>query len=288
MSRVVEKIIRGDAGLAASLKRKVENPVEELAAALGKAVEKSTQGIDSFAVFFSGGLDSSLVAKLCENLSKRAVLYSAGMKGSKDFDYVQRAKAHFKSEIKYRELALQEVEAYAKKVVAAIKDASPMQVAIGAPLYALCEAAAGDGLNLALCGQGGDELFAGYQRYLRMGEKELEEALLHDLTHLYPANLKRDLAIAEANRVRLLSPYLDEEVVSIAVSLPPSLKIKNGVRKYVLREVAKKASLPEFIAAREKKALQYSTGVDRALRGLAKKNGKTIEQYLRELAPSCE
>lgn len=283
MSDKIERIIRGDAALVESLRREVENPVDELAAALENAIQKSTRGIDFFAIFFSGGLDSSLAAKICEKLGKRHVLCATGVKGSKELEYIRKAKDYFKSEIKFYEIEECEIETYAKKVIAAIKDASPMQVAIGIPLYALCEAAARDGIKAALVGQGGDELFAGYQRYTRMGEEELQKALLHDLTHLYEANLKRDLAIAQANGVELRLPFLDEDVVSIALSLPSSLKIKNDTRKYILREVAKKEGLPEFIAVREKKAMQYSTGVDRALRRLAKKNNKSLPQYLQEL-----
>ncbi len=283
MSDKIERIVRGDAALVESLRREVENPVDELAAALENAIQKSTRGIDFFAIFFSGGLDSSLAAKICEKLGKRHVLCATGVKGSKELEYIRKAKDYFKSEIKFYEIEECEIETYAKKVVSAIKDASPMQVAIGIPLYALCEAAARDGIKAALVGQGGDELFAGYQRYTRMGEEELQKALLHDLTHLYEANLKRDLAIAQANGVELRLPFLDEDVVSIALSLPSSLKIKNGTRKYILCEVAKKEGLPEFIAVREKKAMQYSTGVDRALRRLAKKNNKSLPQYLQEL-----
>jgi asparagine synthase (glutamine-hydrolysing) len=48
------------------------------------------------------------------------------------------------------------------------------------------------------------------------------------------------------------------------------LKIKNGVRKYILRELARKRGLPEEICSREKKAIQYSTGINKAVKRIVK------------------
>ncbi|HDY73876.1 MAG TPA: asparagine synthase, partial [Euryarchaeota archaeon] len=63
----------------------------------------------------------------------------------------------------------------------------------------------------------------------------------------------------------------DESVVELGLQIPVSLKIKSGVRKYVLREVAKNRGLPKSIWSREKKAIQYSTGVDKRVKKIIKK-----------------
>lgn len=256
--------------------------VTDLEAAIAGAVARVTHGSEKFGILFSAGLDSSLIAKVCEDLGKKPTLYSATMQASQEIAHIEKASEFF-NEIKIRAIRVDEVESYAKKVIAAANSSSAIHVGIGIPFYIACEEAKKDRHRLVLLGQGADELFAGYHRYLKMSERELEEALTKDLEKLKKIDLKRDTAIARQNSLELRFPYLDGEVVEIALKIPIKLKIKNGVRKYILREVARKRGLPEFICAREKKAVQYSTGVDKALRKLAKEKGKSIEEYLRSL-----
>jgi asparagine synthase (glutamine-hydrolysing) len=75
-----------------------------------------------------------------------------------------------------------------------------------------------------------------------------------------------------ANAVELRVPYLDREVVELALRIAPELKVHNSVRKYILRLAAGKL-LPEELAMKEKKAAQYSSGIYSAIEKLAKKNG---------------
>ena len=46
-------------------------------------------------------------------------------------------------------------------------------------------------------------------------------------------------------------PFLDEELVDLANSIPSSLKYKNGITKYILRKMARKY-LPETVVYRKK------------------------------------
>jgi asparagine synthase (glutamine-hydrolysing) len=140
-----------------------------------------------------------------------------------------------------------------------------------------------DGLKVVIAGQGADELFAGYRRYLRVSGAGLEEELLMDIERIAEVKLQRDDAIAMANSLELRVPYLDREVVGIALGLSADYKIKEGRRKHILRLVARKKGLPEFIVERGKKAVQYSTGVEKALRMLAKENDNSVEGYLKSI-----
>lgn len=256
--------------------------VRELDVAIAGAVARTIHCSEKFGILFSAGLDSSLIAKICEDLGKKSTLYSVGMKGCAELVQIEKAREFF-NEIKVREINIDEIESYARKVIAAINSSSAMHVGIGIPLYIACEEAKKDRYKLVLLGQGADELFAGYNRYLRMSQDELEKALRSDLEELLKVNILRDIAIAGANSLELGVPYLDSEVVKVALSIPAELKIKDGIRKYILREVARKRGLPEFVCVREKKAVQYSSGVDKALRKIAKEKGKSIEEYLRSL-----
>jgi len=86
--------------------------------------------------------------------------------------------------------------------------------------------------------------------------------------------------------VELRLPYIDREVIRFALSLPVNLKIDSvddHLRKRVLRHVAKNLGIPEFIVERTKKAVQYATGVDKALRELARRRGLTQQDYIKQV-----
>ena len=90
-------------------------------------------------------------------------------------------------------------------------------------------------------------------------------------------------------------PYVDREVVRYALSLPPNLNIASAgdpLRKRVLRQVVKNLGVADFIANRPKKAVQYATGVDKALKELARTRGLSKQDYImqvfRRIYPSWE
>jgi asparagine synthase (glutamine-hydrolysing) len=258
--------------------KKVKTPLEELERALTSAVEKRTRNVKA-GLLFSAGLDSSLLAGIAKELGREPALYTAGLEGCLDFKYAERAEECF--EVRYKVIGEDELPRYARKVIYAIEEFNAMKVCVGIPLYAACEAAREDGLKVVLSGQGADELFAGYYRYLSMSMEELEKALLEDFTRIAEVNLQRDDAVAMANSVELRLPYLDREVVRVALGLPLEYKIKDGRRKHILRLLARRKGLPEFMVERDKKAVQYASGVEKALRRLAKEAGKTLEGYLK-------
>ena len=251
---------------------------EALFNAIESAVKK--RRYDPCAVAFSGGLDSSLIAALCE----KTELYSVAMKGSHDLHQTKRAAQlqGLGDRLHLHELTIEELENAIPDVKRAIESADPLKVSIAMPLYFASKDAHLDGIRVMLSGQGADELFAGYKRYESMRPDELEEALRNDLDKIAQNNLERDDAAAMANAVELRVPYLDREVVKTALGISPELKIRHGIRKYVLRKAAARV-LPEELVYKEKKAAQYSSGIYSALEKLAKKNGfRSLRMYLED------
>ncbi|MBU4492196.1 MAG: asparagine synthetase B [Euryarchaeota archaeon] len=250
--------------------------------AIEHAVEK--RRYTHFALAFSGGLDSSIIAALCPE----AELYSVGLAGSHDINQTIRAAQllGLSDKLHVHELTIEEVESAIPDVIRAIESSDPLKVSIALPLFFASKRARNDGIRVMLSGQGADELFAGYRRYESMSHAELEFALKKDLDNIAENNLERDDAVTMANAVLLRVPYLDSEVVELALRIAPELKVHNSVRKYILRLAARKI-LPHELVFKEKKAAQYSSGIYSALTKLARKKGYRKEQslgrYLEEL-----
>ncbi len=253
---------------------------EALFNAIGRAVRKRTYS--PCAIAFSGGLDSSLIAALCPE----AELYSVGMAGSHDIMQTKKAARilGLDDKLHLHELTMGEVESAIPDIIRAIESEDPLKVSIALPLFFASKDAHRDCIRVMLSGQGADELFAGYRRYESMGHEELEHALRCDLDDIAMNNLERDDAAAMANSVEFRVPYLDREVIELALRIAPELKVHDGVRKYILRLCARRI-LPDELAYKEKKAAQYSSGIYSSIRKLAGKNGfKGVREYLENAA----
>ncbi len=253
---------------------------ESLAAeALFNTIERAMEKrrYKPYAVAFSGGLDSSLIAAL----AYEPELYSAGMAGSHDAQQAKRAAMllGLSDRLHFHELPMDELESTVPHVIRAIESSDPLKVSIALPLFFASKDAHSNGIRVMLSGQGADELFAGYKRYESLDAHELESALRKDLENIAENNLERDDAATMANAVELRVPFLDKEVVKLALRIAPELKIHNGMRKYILRLAAGKI-LPDELAFKEKKAAQYSSGIYSALLKIARKNGYYGERAL--------
>jgi asparagine synthase (glutamine-hydrolysing) len=250
--------------------------------AIERAVEKRRYKPSALA--FSGGLDSSIIAALCPDVE----LYSVGMAGSHDIMQTKKAAKllGLSDKLHLHELTLNEVESALPDVIRAVESGDPLKVSIAMPLFIASKDAHNNGIRVMLSGQGADELFAGYKRYESMNPAELELMLRKDLDNIAENNLERDDAVTMANAVELRVPYLDMEVVELALRIAPELKVHNGIRKYILRLAAKKL-LPDELVFKEKKAAQYSSGIYSALLKLVRKNGfmgeRALGKYLEEI-----
>ena len=227
-------------------------------------------------VLFSGGLDSSLIAHLASRYSD-VVLYTAGTENSPDLEWARKASDILGLELREYVFTEEDVEEALREIMFAIEEPNAMNLAIGVPLYFATKLAGMDGVKVLLSGQGADELFGGYAKYL-----ERPELMERDLEELAERNLARDDKIAMINGVEGRFPYLALPVVTAALNTPQDLKVRDGIRKFVLKKAAEKLGLPKEIAESEKKAAQYGSGAQKILKKVGKKRGLSP----RELAES--
>ncbi|AKB46924.1 Asparagine synthetase (glutamine-hydrolyzing) [Methanosarcina sp. Kolksee] len=267
-----------------------------LRTALEKAVEirlTKTAGIA-----FSGGIDSTFLAALAKNIDPSISLYAVGLPNSHDLAQAQLAAeiAGMSDSLKTHLLSPEEIKAAIPDVIYSTESTDPMKIAIGLPLYFVAKTAKEDGKRVLLTGQGADELFGGYSRhegFLEQGPEVLDRAIYSDLKNISTINLERDDMVTMANSVELRVPFLDKEVIKTGLAISPELKVLKRdslyIRKYILRKAAD-SLLPSELLWKEKKAIQYGTGVQKILdrlareAGFSKKEGNHIEKYLKQVA----
>lgn len=233
-----------------------------MARMIGGAVESTVSGEKRVAVAFSGGVDSSVLAK-CAARTADVVACAAFTEGAWD-----EARSRQAARSLGVELATVEVtpESAARELLRMDLPYHPtlMDRSLWC-LYALvAQEARRKGASVILLGQLADELFGGYAKY--------EEALLKGPSG--SAETMMDLDAGEyAKRGKLretgaCSPWAEprfpyEMLADYARSLPISYKIRGGVRKAVLREAAGLLGVPVELSSAPKKAAQYSSGIQK-------------------------
>ncbi len=243
MRELVQKIIE-------TLKKLIENNVDEKSA-----------------LAFSAGLDSSILAMVLKLCEKDFIAYSVATNYSKDIEYVEKSKS-FLDNIKIIHLEEEDIKNASKIVLEKIPRKSRMDLSIAICFYYVSMHAKDDGCRILITAQGADELFGGYYKYLRCEKNLLENVMEEDFKKCISIDYIRDKSMAEMFGLKYFAPFSTNDMYLLAKRIPIEYKIRNGTRKYILREVAKNLGLPDFIYNREKKALQYSTGIERIIKRL--------------------
>ena len=265
-----------------------EGDVAKIDKMLRLSLIKRVEGLSELGVIFSGGLDSSYLAlllkEISENVPLKIKLYAVGAKDSKDVESAIYASKFLNMDLEICEVTEELVREALPDVVNAIGDNNLMKVGVGLTTYFATKMVAEDGLKVAISGQGADELFGGYKRYLKsFVDGTLNYDLRMDMSNMYHVNLERDDACSMLNGVELRLPFLDKTLVELVLNIQDNKKIvsmHDDMRKSILRKLAFEEGLDYEIAYRPKKAAQYGTGIDKILRKKIIKD-TDISQYLK-------
>jgi asparagine synthase (glutamine-hydrolysing) len=222
-------------------------------------------------VLVSGGIDSSIIAYFVNKYFPEALFLTLNSKKGTDLPFVKLLMEKLEREavvVNVEEMNIDIARAEVEKTLdSALIPKNKMQVALGLVYYYLFKQANWLGINTVLTGQGPDILLGGYNKYaVALGEgRGLKDEIVKDLP-LLEVDKKRDGSIGKNWEINIINPYLEKQFVDFALSVPEALLISNGIEKYISRLVGKVVGLPESIVARPKKAMQYSTGVQKFLK----------------------
>ena len=212
----------------------------------------------------SGGVDSSLVAVLA-GLPCIAV----GVPGSQDLVAAEKTAEILGLALTIKEIEEDEIRTALDIVLGLIPRITPLDVEIGITGYFITELAKKCGATRILTGQAADELFGGYARYGR--SLDLRADLAADFAGL-ALQRERDSAVASYFGVWYSLPFMDERVVRSSRMFAQGELVSGDLRKIALRKMATD-HLPDEIAWKPKKAMQYGSGVSSLLAKIAKREG---------------
>jgi len=184
------------------------------------------------AVLLSGGLDSSLITTIAAGLmgdGKKLHTFNISFADAVGTDqaYARLARDHL-SNVHHKEVTFtfQEGLEALPHVIECLETYDPVSVRAGVPLYLLSKHIKSLGFKVILCGEGADEVFAGYRLFeaFRPRNSADEEAfhseLCRRLQHIDTSELQRVDRCTSAHGLEARVPFLDLAFVSAAMQFP--------------------------------------------------------------------
>ena len=256
---------------------------------LVESVSIQTMGLNAIAAGFSGGLDSTVLAKIAKDAGVDTLLVTVGIGRTPEMGVAESTARVIGLPIVMKQLSKNDVAESLDRALWLVEEPSLMKVSIALAMHWTAQVALKNGRCVVILGQGSDELFGGYKRFATIlgesGAEACEEAILESIRNAHEANYQRDEQAVSPLRAELRLPFVTRKITGLASRVPLSMKVRSSsdnLRKWILRDVAIKLGIPSEIAMRPKKAIHHASGIEKTIREIAKRHRLTPSTYLEE------
>ncbi|MFH1523616.1 MAG: asparagine synthase-related protein [Chloroflexota bacterium] len=216
--------------------------------------------------WLSGGLDSSAIAALARPHLDTLHTFSGGLAGAPDLEYARQMADYLHTEHHEVIVTVVDLLKVLPEVIYHMESFDALLIRSTLMNYLVAKDAS-QFVGSAFSGEGGDELFGGYEYLKDLLSQKLPDELLDITGRLHNTALQRVDRSASAHGLVIYVPLLDLDVVDFALRTPADLKIKrNGglIEKYVFR-LAMQGRLPDEILWRPKSKFWEGAGVEALL-----------------------
>ena len=244
----------------------IENKLHsEIQKSISKSITDKKIGIA-----FSGGVDSTLIAKICSNLGFDITLLTIGFPYSHDISFANDVNSHLKFNHKILEIDEKTFMNIASKINKKISSNNLSWNENCIAFYYVAKLAQSLDIKTVVTANGIDELFCGYNAY-----RETIDAGEDKVLELMDSKIENEIKMMKAVNditsefgVQIIQPLLSEKFIEYAKTIPISKKISGKddlIRKHIIRKLALEIGIPEISANKRKKALQYGSLIHKAL-----------------------
>ncbi len=210
--------------------------------------------------WLSGGIDSSLLAAVARQYTDVFHTFTAGLPGAPDVEYAQIVADHIQSKHHALVVTLEDLLDILPDVIYHLESFDAWLVRSSILNYLVAKISS-DYVPTVISGEGGDELFAGYEYLKSLDPSELGDELLDITSQLHNTALQRVDRCASAHGIVAQVIFLNPSVVDYAIRIPPEYKLKAGVEKWILRQSIFD-SLPDVITNRGKAKFWEGAGIE--------------------------
>lgn len=234
-----------------------------------RSIKNSTNS-KKIGIAFSGGVDSSVLAKICSNIGYEIVLLTIGFEGSHDIEFSKEISTLLRFKHVVDIISLESFSEVARKIRNTIKTENLSWNENCIAFYYVSKLAKNYGIETVFTSNGIDELFCGYDAY-REAIDEGEKAVIVLMNKKLDNEIQMMNAVNTVSSefgVTILQPFLSKEFVEFAKTIPIDEKIKDKddlIRKHIVRKLALTIEVPKESALKRKKALQYGSLIHKNL-----------------------
>ncbi|MCC6012851.1 MAG: asparagine synthase C-terminal domain-containing protein [Candidatus Verstraetearchaeota archaeon] len=209
-------------------------------------------------ILLSGGIDSSLLAIITSKYFKIYSITAIFNKGDDEkYSVIVSKKLGIKHKI--RKYGLEEAINAIRDIIKITKTFDHIEIRNDISIYIALKEFKEEGIRKVITGDGGDELFAGYDYMISMNREELSKYTEFLIKNWYFSSG----IIGKALGIEIIQPFLNEEIIEFAKKIPYEWKInkKNGkvYGKWILRCILDNFGFSE-IAWRDKQPIEIGSG----------------------------
>lgn len=239
-------------------------------------------------LLFSGGIDSTFIAYVLQDLGIEFTCYTAKLEGgniaeAEDLIYATEIAQKYNLNLKIASVKTSNLENEVKEVIKLVESREYIKTSVALPFLLSLKEAKKDGVKIIFSGLGSEEIFAGYRRHKKVSDPNLE--CLEGLKILHIRDLYRDDVLSMSQTIEMRLPFLDKELIKYSLDIPVKhkLNLDENRSKIILRDIALEMGLDKRYSERQKKAAQYGSKFDKGLLRLAKNSGLGKQDYLNNL-----
>ncbi len=221
-------------------------------------------------IAFSGGVDSTLISKICSDMNYDITLLTIGFPDSHDILFAKEVNEFLKYPHHTLEIDSDTFSTVSSKINQTIKTDNLSWNENCIAFHYVSKLANRLDLDTVVTANGIDELFCGYNAYREAfsgGDSQINEVMIAKLDNELKMMKAVNLVASEFG-VKILQPLLSSKFIEYAKTIPISEKIHDSddlYRKHIIRKLASEVNVPELSCTKRKKALQYGSKIHKAL-----------------------
>lgn len=234
--------------------------LQEIFSNLTRLISEAVLSCTSDCIALSGGLDSSILAYYLKKNTKAVAVVAKDFSAS-DLVYSQLVAKEFGLKLFIKNATIEDLMYSIEETIKILKNFNHIEIRNSIVLYLAIKTAKENGCSSIITGDGCDELFAGYNFFLRKKGTELQK----DLERIWKIMHFPTQQIGLALGVGIESPFLNEKVLNYSKSIPADLKVHEENDKKYGKWVLRKAFehiIPQSIVWRDKTPMQDGSGTN--------------------------
>ena len=222
-------------------------------------LEKSLIDSDAKWIAFSGGLDSSIVAKIQSKKNINGITIITKDFVGTDLAYSQITAKHVGINLRLKYVEISDMLNAITETVKILKNFNDIEIRNSIVSYLYLNELKENNVSTIITGDGADEIFAGYNFLIQKDHTEIKNELkrMREVMHFPSQKIANELGMS------IEMPFIDENIIKMAETLPIDSLVnkKDGITfgKWILRK-AFENDLPNSVVWRQKTPMQDGSG----------------------------